>query len=306
MTSIGDNMAAEFLPITAIKFGGCLLTDKAAYKKVDRNKIVELGQELSALIARGVVKTDRTVIIFGGGSYGNMVPKRYNLVPRTHSTNTKDLSRMSLSQVELATEVIDAWRECGVPLQYFHFPSLLLNISSDDVYKYRLNTVPISLSLTAGLMPVLMGDLIVGGDGSTSIVSSDVVPILLSNSLALARNIYVTNVPGVMTPLDGVQKTIPRLHKSSLGAMEHAWYSAVGDLTGGMKLKVDCSLELSRRGITTEIIDGTVKGSLEALLVQNDVLGTTVVGELPIVRDEALRSSTMPARLENHFSAALG
>jgi isopentenyl phosphate kinase len=263
--------------LTVIKIGGVLLTHKAVPSSVNFHAAEQYGLEFRRILAHDSAHARSTVVVLGGGSFGNFIPAKYSLSPRSSSTLPEDISRMSLGQMELARAVIDTWRAHGVACQFFHLPSLFIELPNSASASGSINPVPLRTSLACGLIPVLMGDLVMHEDGRTEIVSSDRIPMLLHAAVGVGRAVYLTDVPGVLRQTATGISTIKELKADDEELAGCNLWEASADFTGGMRLKLKCAFELANRGIPTHIIDGRDAGALGNLLVSRQVDGSTIV-----------------------------
>jgi isopentenyl phosphate kinase len=240
--------------VVIVKVGGCLLTNKRAYKTIDTATVSAIGGVLAGLLTAGVLSASRLVITLGGGSFGNAIPVKYGLYPRSPETNEADISRMSLGQLELAAVVIDSWRHAGIACQLFHLPSLI-NGDKESGGEWPLNLHPVRNSLRNGLIPVLTGDLILTPSGDTAIISSDRVPLLISQGIDTSRAYFLTDVDGVHSggPQGGV---ISRISSGDRNGIKSSLWKSSDDLTGGMFSKLDACFDLAEQGVPSFILNG--------------------------------------------------
>src|SRR5918999_6004383 len=88
--------------VFVVKLGGALVTYKDDYCKPNTEIIAELGDVLYSCWSQ--VK-GRLILVLGGGSYGNAVPHRYNLVDSSGEWKPEDLSLMTVKTLELMSLV---------------------------------------------------------------------------------------------------------------------------------------------------------------------------------------------------------
>src|SRR5215213_3437420 len=115
--------ASERSGVFIVKFGGALITYKNDYCKPNIDIIRELGRVLHS---RWSELQGRLLLVLGGGSYGNAVPHRYNLLDSYGDWRPADLSLMTVKTFELMSLVTEIFREQGIPGYPFQTSSYLV------------------------------------------------------------------------------------------------------------------------------------------------------------------------------------
>jgi isopentenyl phosphate kinase len=257
--------------VFVVKLGGALVTYKDDYCKPNTEIIAEIGDVLSACWPQ--VK-GRLILVLGGGSYGNAVPHRYNLVDSSGDWQPEDLSLMTVKTLELMSLVTDIFRERGLPCYPFQTSSYLVTHNGEPRH-YWLD--PVKHALRLGQLPVLSGDLVFDTRKGFVIFSSDRIPELFVESLSLKRVVMLTNVPGVMNYSSNDSEIIRRVNGDGRELLlANAGASGQLDVSGGMKNKVKALLRVADLGVEGVICDGRTPSLLPRALFDSDPPGTFI------------------------------
>ena len=130
--------------------------------------------------------------------------------------------------------------------------------------------------LRNGLMPVTTGDVFVDEKQGCTIWSCEEIFTFLTKKLPfpIREIVYVTETNGVYG-LD--KKVIPQITPDNWPKIKKAVGASSGfDVTGGMKLKMEESLKLAKKGINVKIISGLQEDNLYDALIDKKWAGTLV------------------------------
>lgn len=254
-----------------VKLGGALITYKDDYCKPNTRIITEFGDVLYSCWSQ---LKGRLILVLGGGSYGNAVPHRYNLVDSSRNGRTVDLSMMTVKTLELMSLVTGIFRKRGLPCYPFQTSSYLLTHNGDPRHYW---IEPIKHALSLDLLPILSGDLVFDSDKGFVIFSSDRIPELFAGSLPLKRVVMLTNVPGVVNYSSSDSEIIRRVDgKDRELLLSNAGASRQLDVSGGMRNKVKALLRVADLGVEGVICDGRVPSLLPRALFDPDPPGTFI------------------------------
>jgi isopentenyl phosphate kinase len=263
------------LPITLIKIGGSLITDK--------NKPYTVRDEALATIAQEVKKAMETgkplILGHGAGSFAHIPAKKY----QTHKGLLNEQSREGIVQVasaarQLNTIVMEALLKAGVQAVAV---SPLSMMTASNFELGQIFTESVEQLLKVGLLPVVYGDQVLDSEVGCAIFSTEKVLAHLGLSLkeknyTIERVIHCGQTNGVYD-LNG--KTIPLINTSNFAQYAEALGGSGGvDVTGGMLHKVEETLALAQQGIPGLIIDGIEHGSLSQAILGKEVVGTMIEG----------------------------
>lgn len=304
--SSGRAGSASGVPITLIKWGGSLITDKSR-PETDRPEVLQrLARELARALEERAELAGRLVLGHGSGSFGHVAAARYRVhrgrLP-THRGEMGDASGeqppsreeqllgVSITQrraAELHRRVLEALAEGGVATFSIAPSSALVTRAGEPV---AFEVEPLVRALEAGLLPVTYGDVVMDRHQGFAICSTEGVFAALVEELAqgkgarsaggelpVGRILWLGETAGVWGE-EG--ETLPQITPATAGEiLESVGGSAGTDVTGGMLHRVESAVELARRGVSSFIGDGREEGLLTRLLAVPD-LPETRRGEIP-------------------------
>jgi len=261
------------MPVTLVKLGGSLLTDKKTPETDRPGVIARLAQEIGAVspLEGGLI------VGHGSGSFGHVVAARFE-VHRGLRRPEKQRPGVSLTQqraAELHRRVVCALAAALEPRGTGPFsiaPSSALVTAGGRPAALALE--PVVLALAAGLVPVIYGDIVMDREQGCAICSTEgvfeaLVDGLPKHGLQVSKILWLGETGGVWD-VDG--QPIPRITPATAeGALEAVGGSAGTDVTGGMRHRVETALELARRGIASWIGDGREPGRLQQALAAHDI-----------------------------------
>lgn len=260
-------------PLTLIKIGGSLITDKSKPFTVREQALVTIAREV-----KKATETGQSIILgHGAGSFGHTVAKQH----QTHKGITNKQGLEGLVEVALAARqlnflVLQALRAEGVLAMALSPASMMTSTNHSLASLY---TSPIEQALEAGLLPVVYGDVILDTAVGCSIFSTEVVLGHIGLALKAAghpveRIIHCGETNGVY---DSAGNTIPLITSENFTSLKAVLGGSSGtDVTGGMLHKVEETLELAKQGIPGLIIDGIEQGSLSQVMAGKEVVGTKI------------------------------
>jgi isopentenyl phosphate kinase len=261
------------LPITLIKIGGSLITDKNKPFTVREDALATIAQEVQKAMATG----KPLILGHGAGSFGHIPAKKY----QTHKGLLNEQSREGIVQVAAAARqlnaiVMEALLKAGVQAVAV---SPLSMMTAANFNLGHIFTDSVEQLLKLGLLPVVHGDQVLDSEVGCTIFSTEKVLAHLGLTLkekkyAIERVIHCGQTNGVYD-LNG--KTIPLINTSNFAQFAEALGGSGGvDVTGGMLHKVEETLALAQEGIPGLIIDGIEHGSLSHAILGEDVVGTRI------------------------------
>jgi isopentenyl phosphate kinase len=263
--------------MTLVKLGGSLITDKER-PETSRDKIIRrLASEVAESLASDRRSgSPRLVIGHGSGSFGHVAAAKHRVheglgPPASEPGDERRAERLAgASEVqgraaELHRRVMAALRREGVPAFSIAPSSVLV---TDAGLPVRLATEPIRLALSAGLVPVVYGDLVMDRSRGYAIASTETVFAALIAELRrrdhmIDRVLWAGVTEGV---LNAEGRTIPEISADDEDALSAAGPAAGTDVTGGMRHRLESALALAQEGVESLIFDATVPGRLAAAL----------------------------------------
>ncbi len=250
-------------PVFLVKWGGSLITDKAGNEAVRREVVDRLAVELAGASARFVLG-------HGSGSFGHRAALESGWDGRSRPQQISAVSRTQDAAARLHRVVVAALLEAGLEPFSLAPGSFMTGPAAGGA-----GAVTVAAALDAGHLPVLYGDVALTEEGEPRIVSTETVlrsllPGLLARGHGVAGAIWLGRSEGI---LDGAGAPVDRVTAANLDAVRAAAVGSAGDVTGGMRLRLETALELSRFGVPSWIGNGDRAGALAAAVAALEASG---------------------------------
>lgn len=264
--------------LTLIKLGGSVITQKEVPMEVRRKVLSRLVQE----IAQADKQTDETFIIgHGQGSFAHAPAMRYRTMDGFISKDSRiGMAITQDSAAQLNRIVVHQFITEEMPAVSF----MMSNVAVAANKKPKHLQLEVLLEyLEKGLLPVMCGDVIVDEKMGCTIWSTETGFEHLIESLTTDKTsgefkvhkvVHVSEVAGV---LDAQGKTVPEITPKNSQEVKSYINGTKGfDVTGGMWHKIEASLALTEKGITSHILSGLTKDNLYNCLTEQPFEGTTI------------------------------
>jgi isopentenyl phosphate kinase len=256
-----------------LKLGGSLITDKSRPETPRLDVLRRVAREIAAV--RASRPGLRILLGHGSGSFGHVAALRYG----THLGATSEEDWRGFAEVwrvanELNRLVVDAMLEAGLPAVSFP-PSGSAIAQEGEIVE--LADEPIARALSAGLLPIVAGDVAFDRQRGSTIVSTEHVFARLAGTLRPTRLLLAGLEPGVFADYPANTRIFETLREADLRPNSLAG-SAATDVTGGMADKVRHAMAMARAvpGLEVRIFSGAEPGAVQAALSGKPV-GTLVV-----------------------------
>lgn len=262
-------------PLTLIKLGGSVITDKEKPRTIRTQVLERLVKEIKEAGA----KTSCAYIVgHGQGSFAHEPASRYKTMDGFVSDESKyGMCVTHDSAMQLNRIVVAAFLAAGVPALSYPMSATLVT-SHKKMTSWSANVL--EEYLAKGLLPISGGDVMVDTEKGCTIWSTEQVLgcmaeyFLKSEDYLVERVVHVTEVSGV---LDCTGEVVAHLTAKNWPELQQAIGATKGfDVTGGMGHKIEESLELARQGVDVRIISGLQPGLLYETLLGKHVGGTKV------------------------------
>ena len=259
---------------TILKLGGSAITHKTKPKTANMRIINNLAKEIST------AKTQRLIIVHGGGSFGHPLAKKYAL-----TKGYKDSSQIiGLAQTHEAMTVLN-----GIivnALIRHNIPAVSVAPSSFIITKggriQKLDIDIVTKLLKMGFVPVLYGDAVLDSERGFAILSGDQLIAKLAIVLNAERVIIGVDVDGFYTaePSDSSAVLISHITANELRKLQdHAGKSRATDVTGGMRGKIIELIPAIEHGVRAVIVNATKPDTVRKALCNEPVIGTLITKE---------------------------
>lgn len=255
------NTYMDILPVTLLKLGGSLITDKSK-PYTEKTEIINV---LVRQIHEALKENDslRLIIGNGAGSYAHYPAKLYDV----SNGIVRESQKMGFCMVQdgaarLNRIIVSALLQTGVRAVSIS-PSSLCITNNGKIKKFFLE--PILGLLSLNIVPVLYGDIVfdeVKGCAiiSTEVLLSHIARLFIKQKRTIKAIIHNGVTKGV---LDLSGNVIPVITQKNIKRLQKVFTSVKGyDVTGGMVHKVRESLKLTKYGIESRIINGISEENL--------------------------------------------
>jgi len=261
-----------------LKLGGSLITDKNQPHTIKADLIARLMEEIRQ--ARHDRPDVQLILGHGSGSFGHVPAKQFG----TRAGVRTQLEWQGFLEVwrqarDLNNIVLDAMRAAELPAFAFP-PSVWLQAEQGKASSWILE--PLRSALSAGLIPLVNGDVIFDRSLGGTIFSTEDVFHILASKFEPERILLCGLEPGVWLEDQQGGRLLPRIdiaHADEI--LAEIGGSAGIDVTGGMveKVRLMLSLVSQHPKLQVFIFSGAQPGSLYRALCGED-LGTLICSTL--------------------------
>jgi isopentenyl phosphate kinase len=251
-----------------IKLGGSVVTDKSTPMTARNDDICRLAREIATV-------PEKKVIIHGGGSFGHIKAKEYEL----HKGFKNEAQREGVCQVQSDMRALNrlvegALRQAGMPVASIPAGAIA---TFDNGKLVEFPSKVFGHYLDIGITPVSFGDVVVDRSRGISICSGDDIMLRLAKDLNAEKCIFATAVDGIYAryPPKENEAVIPEIRRSD----KVTFTVKDADVTGSMQRKLELMFQIAHMGCAVEIVNGLVPGRLADALRGRPVTGTKVKGD---------------------------
>ena len=261
-------------PLTLIKLGGSLITDKRRPGRSRGRVITRLAGEIATAVDS---HPGRLIVGHGSGSFGHPSAARHGV--HRGISGRGQLAGVAETQARAATLhrlVVDGLLAAGAA-PFSLAPSSFMSASAGRPVGLLLE--PLLQALDQCLLPVTYGDVVLDRRQGAAICSTETVFHALVKALRrrhcrVARVLWLGETEGVY---DGEGVLVRVVTGANLRRVLAAAGAAAGtDVTGGMRHRLETAAALARLGVDSWILDGLVPGRLARALAGGEVPGTHV------------------------------
>lgn len=266
-----------------LKLGGSLITDKTRPYTPRLDILAELSQQIAAAYCRNPAL--RLVLGHGSGSFGHVAAKEYRTreglsVPlETRSQDStrywRGFSEVWFQASALNRFVMEALRQAAVPAVALA-PVAAITAREGKISHWDLN--PLRLTLSAGLLPVVYGDVVFDELRGGTILSTEDLFTHLAQELRPQRILLAGLEAAVWADFPARRQKIEIITPASFAQVQQGVGQSHGaDVTGGMQAKVQQMLALVSEvpGLTAQIFSGEETDGL-ARALNGETLGTLI------------------------------
>ncbi|MBA3749451.1 MAG: isopentenyl phosphate kinase family protein [Nitrosopumilus sp.] len=255
-----------------IKLGGSVITFKE--KPLTPNlktieKIARIIKELRELY--------KIIIVHGGGSFGHYWSVKYDMHTKPSAYPDEGISRVRESMIELNHMIVEKFISMNLKPFSINASSFIFN---NIACKERISDI-MDMMKNNDIIPMTYGDVVHTSGGNFSILSGDTLMNILSIYLNPKFSIFTTNVDGIYNDLKGghiISNIVINKNKDLLNAnAANIEFSNMSfDVTGGMKRKMNESINIAKAGIPVYLINGFYPERMLDIINGGNFIGTLI------------------------------
>jgi isopentenyl phosphate kinase len=256
-----------------LKLGGSLITNKTRPETPRPEVLQRVAREIAA--ARSSRPGLQILLGHGSGSFGHQAAACYG----THLGASSEEDWRGFAEVwrvanKLNRIVVDAMLGAGLPAVSFP-PSATAIAQEGEIFE--LADEPVARALSAGLLPIVAGDVAFDRKRGSTIVSTERVFARLAIALRPTHLLLAGVEAGVFADYPANTRIFQKLREADLRPSTLAG-SAATDVTGGMADKVRHAMAMARAvpGLEVRIFSGLEPGAVQAAL-SGEPIGTLIV-----------------------------
>ena len=247
--------------VILLKMGGSVITDKSVPLSFRRDAVVALAGAVAE-----AARSEPVMLVHGGGSFGHHYSVMYDMHTEPAGYDLRGFAVVKNSMVHLHHLILDALVEGGV-VPYSCPPSSVMlpaNTPLPDGHETpdrfgadRMHEATIIAH--SGMSPVMYGDAVWCGEGTSCILSGDAIMARLSEMLDIRLAIFATDVDGLYTGMDSgrlIRRADAELADRMASGISEARADGGSDVTGGMARKVKAAGRMSKKGTDVLFVNG--------------------------------------------------
>jgi isopentenyl phosphate kinase len=252
--------------ITLLKLGGSLITEKAHPRTLRPDTLTRLAEETASVLQEQ--PSMRLIIGHGAGSFAHVSANHHNTRQGVKTpAQWRGFIEVWWDASTLNRLVMEALLEAGLPAISLP-PSASVMAQDGQVIKWDLG--PLRAALSAGLLPVIYGDVIFDTQRGGTILSTEDLFAHLARQFQSRRMLLAGIEPGVWEDYPTCSRIIPKITPHNFEDIAPALGgSDATDVTGGMESKVKQCLVLTKDipELEIEIFSGDEPGTLLEVLL---------------------------------------
>jgi isopentenyl phosphate kinase len=241
-------------PVTVVKLGGSVITDKRVAFSYRDLAVRGLGKAMAS--SRLPI-----VVVHGGGAFGHTEARKYGLSSSRSSRSTKGVSETRAAMFRLDAKVCSSLSASGMH-PYPFSPFTLVDREGEDGHSF------IERLLLGGATPVTFGDVVHDGRGFT-ILSGDTICVELAQMLGAATCVMAIDVDGILDDRGAVIKVLGEGSDPRISPLR-------ADSTGGIAFKLREAMRMASSGTEVRLVSGLRPAEFSKALKDVEFHGTKV------------------------------
>jgi isopentenyl phosphate kinase len=259
-----------------LKLGGSLITDKTRPFTPRLQLLDDLAVQIASVLSQ---RQDLKLILgHGSGSFGHTPAVQHGTRAGVRTpAEWRGFCEVWWQASALNRHVMEALRKTGLPALALS-PLAGVTVRDGQISSWDLNALTSALS--AGVLPVIHGDVVFDELRGGTILSTEDLFAHLAHSLHPARILLAGLEPAVWADFPARRRRIEKITRESFQEISRNIGSAQGaDVTGGMRAKVLEMFNLVQEvpALSVQIFSGEQPGNLQRALL-GEQLGTLIAG----------------------------
>jgi len=257
-----------------IKLGGSLITDK----DVPNSARLDVINGLAKMIQQISVNYPQYQFVLGhgSGSFGHHAANKYSTQDGVFN-NDQWLGFLEVWQAahKLNQIMVNALSEVGLPIISF-LPSACITTQNKRIKNWNLS--PIISALSAGFMPMVMGDVVFDSQIGGTILSTEELFYHLALELKPATILITGIESGVYADFPECLQLIPKITQANFELINQDINESNSiDVTGGMRSKVSKMMDLCKKipGLQVRIFSALNPENIEKV-IKDGQIGTLI------------------------------
>lgn len=245
-----------------LKLGGSVVTDKSLPFSLRKKVIQRIAREIKD-------SKKKVLVVHGGGSFGHPIASEYKLQEGLKdSEHLIGVAKTRMAMEELNQKIVEIFASAGLPAVSFQ-TSVVFECKNKRIATAHID--PLKDFLELGVIPVLYGDVVIDKALKVCILSGDQIVTYLAMHLYPEKVVLATDVDGV---LDKNGRVIEAINAKNAASVLASVGTSAGDVTRGMKGKVEELLRLLDDGISSTVINALVEDRVKNALLGKRTKGT--------------------------------
>ena len=237
-----------------VKFGGSLITDKSSNTpQINRLNLESIGKILNQ-------KNYELIIVHGAGSFGHPIAKKYDIAKGLDgSLEQKEAIKETREQVQELNDILCSYlNDEGIATSSIAPSSTMVTSGPKEIINFPFELF--DKSLKENKTPITFGDVTQDKKQGISILSGDILMMQLAKYYKPLYSIFVMDHPGVYDgdPNNPGSKIKPVISAETIKELNNTQKGA--DVTGGLRGKIECAVEMAKYSETwitnLELLEG--------------------------------------------------
>jgi isopentenyl phosphate kinase len=253
-------------PLTLLKLGGSLITEKTSPRTLRPQVLTRLAEEIATALEKN--PSMQLILGHGAGSFAHVSADRHGTRKGVYTLEQwRGFAEVWWDAVTLNHLVVEALLNAGIATITLS-PAASVTARGGRVSHWDLG--PLRAALRGGLLPVVHGDVVFDSQLGGTILSTEDLFMHLTRKLHPGRLLLVGIEPGVWEDYPERTQIIPEITPDNFEQFSPVLSGSMAtDVTGGMESKVEQCVQLTEEipRIEIMIFSGVENGDLFDVLM---------------------------------------